>query len=364
MRLGVVGALLLLAFAAAESTQANHSTFPGPQIYSIRVDGKDRRNLSEGRGWDDRLVRSRDGRRLAFVRWQPGATPGEGQEAIWTMRADGSGERELLREHTPRCRYCLGKPAWSPDGKRLAVVRAGAQAGLWLVDTETAGAQRLADATLDLSATPPSWSPDGSALAFHYADASTCGPGDYKNCATWSVRVVGADGRGLRVVATKAVEPRWSPAARWIAYRITDGGESLGLGVVRPDGRSNRRVYPPRLRIDGVGAFRWTPDGRRLVFASVSRTVLAARPERRGVRRTRLIGSPVEGFFEWSPNRRRIAAIWSPNSSTSTQVWVQNAGGQKRRRVTDEHHETEIPGGPYLRDVAWSRDGKRLFYVY
>ncbi len=280
------------------------------------------------------------------------------------MNADGSGERQLLTDPTARCQYCLGKPAWSPDGTRLALIRAGPESGLWIVDADTGRANRLTEyTTMDLAGTPPSWSPDGNWIAFHYADPSTCLPGYFK-CATWSVRVIRADGTGLRVVATKAAEPRWSPTGSWIAYRITDGGESLGLGAVRPDGRLSRRVYPPQPRISGVGAFRWSPDGRPLVFVASSRTVLVARPDRRGVDRTRLIGFPVEGFFEWSPDRRRIAAIWSPNSSTSTQVWVQGADGQKRRSVTDEHHESEIPGGPFLRDVAWSRDGSRLFYVY
>jgi Tol biopolymer transport system component len=362
MRLGVVGALFLVAFAAAGSSQANHSPFPGPQIYSIRADGTDRRNLSEGRGWDDRLARSPDGRRLAFVRWRPQGLLGEGTAALWVMRADGSGQRLLLADATRGCQYCLGKPAWSPDGKRLALVRTGASTGLWVVDAESGEARQLTPAATQLFGEPPSWSPDGRRLAFHYADASTCRPG-YRNCATWSVRVVDVSGRGMRAVATKASDPQWSPNGRWIAYRVTDGGESLGLAVVRPDGRARRRVYPPRLRIGGVAAFRWSPTGR-LLFVSSSRDVLEWRADRRRVRRTRLVGWPLEGFFEWSPDRRRVAAIWSPNSSTSPQIWVQKADGSHRRRVSAEHHETEIPGGPYLRDVAWSRDGTRLFYVY
>ncbi len=82
MRLGVVGAAVLLACVAVGSTQANHSPFLGPQIYSIRVDGMDRRNLSQGRGWDDRLARSPDGRRLAFVRWRPEGLRGDGTAAL------------------------------------------------------------------------------------------------------------------------------------------------------------------------------------------------------------------------------------------------------------------------------------------
>src|ERR671924_1205207 len=99
MRLGVIGALVLaIALGAARAAQpatTNHSPFVGPQIYSIGVDGRGRTNLTQGRGWDDRLARAPNGRTLAFVRWVPGATPNEGVEGLWTMRADGSGERLL-----------------------------------------------------------------------------------------------------------------------------------------------------------------------------------------------------------------------------------------------------------------------------
>jgi Tol biopolymer transport system component len=363
VRFGVASAVAFVLAIGAGPAAGNHSPFLGPQIYSIRIDGGGRTNLSEGRGWDDRLARAPNGRTLAFVRWVPGLDLSEGVEGLWTMRADGTGERLLLVNDAARCSQCLSRPAWSPDGTRLAVLRSGPSAGLWVIDVRTRAARRLSSVATPDFEDPPSWSPDGRAIAFASADASTCGIGQYTNCARWSVAVVRSDGTGFRLVATKAANPRWSPSGRWIAYRIRDGGESLGLGVVQPDGRGNHRVYPSRLRIGAVGAFRWSPFGQ-LLFKGPSGLILGALPDRRGVVRTRLVGLPLEGFFEWSPSRARVAAIWSPNSRTRPQVWLQNADGGARRRVTNEQHVSEIPGGPFLRDVAWSRDGRRLFYAY
>lgn len=357
----VTFALALGAAGAAQPADRAHSPFAGPQIYSIRVDGQQRRNLSQGRGQDDRLARSPDGRTLAFVRFLPEGPADAGSETVWTMRSDGSGQRPLSAECPQH--YCFGKPMWSPNGRRVLVAKAHPSFELLIIDVRSRAVRRLAVPVDAGWETPPSWSPDGRWIAFEGYDYSTCGPGRYKNCATLEVWKIRPDGTDRRRLAVKAADPIWSPDGRWIAYRIADGGESLGLGVVRPNGRGRRLVYPPRLRIAGLGPFRWSPSGL-LVFNGISGAILTARPDRPGTRQTKLIGLPTAGFFEWAPDRRRIAAIWSPNSGTRPQIWVQNTVGSNRRRVTNEHHTTEIPGGPFLRDVAWSRDGRRLFYVY
>jgi hypothetical protein len=62
-------------------------------------------------------------------------------------------------------------PAWSPDGKQVAIGSIGGtnQVGLWLLDIETGRKTLIADGPWTL----PVWSPDGTKFTFQYR-----GPGE------------------------------------------------------------------------------------------------------------------------------------------------------------------------------------------
>jgi dipeptidyl aminopeptidase/acylaminoacyl peptidase len=66
---------------------------------------------------------SPDGRRTAFVR----------KNALWVMKRDGSGQRQLTRPTTTAKRTASDSdPAWSPDSQRLYFTRSGDD---WKADT-------------------------------------------------------------------------------------------------------------------------------------------------------------------------------------------------------------------------------------
>jgi TolB protein len=90
----------------------------------MKADGSDVRRLTSGPGMDMRPAWSPDGKRLAFT------SNRDGNYEIYLVNADGSGLRRLT--HNPeRDDY----PAWHPDGRHLAVVseRAG-RFDLYLVE--------------------------------------------------------------------------------------------------------------------------------------------------------------------------------------------------------------------------------------
>jgi TolB protein len=160
------------------------------------------------------------------------------------MRANGTGRRRLTT------RAGDGDPTWSPDGRQLVFRRdQGASFDLWLVATAGGNARRLfgGRATSELS---PDWSPDGRQIAFH----GNRGGEDQIWILTLRTRGVRRLTRGAR-----SLQPDWSPDGKRIAY-ATRGR----IAVVGADGRGTR-LLPTGLPRSAYKPA-WSPDGRRISF--------------------------------------------------------------------------------------------------
>jgi Tol biopolymer transport system component len=107
-------------------------------IYVTRLGGRPRRLTKRGGhspSW------SPQGTKLAFVRHVRSGKPdiyGGGQPDIYLLRRDGRGLRRLTRRGGQ-------SPAWSPDGKWIAFIRAG---DLYVIRTTGRGLRRLVDESL------------------------------------------------------------------------------------------------------------------------------------------------------------------------------------------------------------------------
>jgi Tol biopolymer transport system component len=139
-----------------------------------------------------------------------GAAGVTGLSSIDTVDIGDGRQRTIVRS-----RGAAYQPAWSPDGKRLAIVLGNASCNakrlcrqrLVLWDAEADARETLID---EGSAAAPSWSPDGSAIAFTWDRGD--GP------AVWILRV--RDGALTRLTPGKPhdSEPTWSPDGRAIAF--------------------------------------------------------------------------------------------------------------------------------------------------
>jgi Tol biopolymer transport system component len=112
------------------------------RIELMNADGNERRFLTEaGTMSESQATWSRDGQRIAYSGWEPGATEesrraGWADVAIWVMNADGTGPTRLTSGHDP---------TFAPDGERIVFYRDD-EPGVYVVDSrDGTGVAKLID---------------------------------------------------------------------------------------------------------------------------------------------------------------------------------------------------------------------------
>ncbi|MCI0551863.1 MAG: hypothetical protein L0287_12985 [Anaerolineae bacterium] len=171
--------------------------------------------------------------------WIPDYIPGCNYADLYIARRDGSDPMLLLKSvyiHMDRYEYerdrVYNNPAWSPDGKWLAVLTGTEQPDITLINIETGETRVLApDPALDIY---PSWSPDGSKLAF-VSDRE----------GNEEIYLISQDGTDLVNLTNNAgidFNPVWSPSGHYIAFLSTQDGLSA-LYVMNTDGSNQTKIH-------------------------------------------------------------------------------------------------------------------------
>src|SRR5262249_54873671 len=113
---------------------------------------------------------SPDGRMLALLREVSTPDPSPSSFDLYVARADGHGERRLVKDLSTCCGPARDSMSWSPDGSTIAFVRRSSvksEREIWTVTVARGRTRRLAGAhTPASSVVSVAWSPNGHQIAF------------------------------------------------------------------------------------------------------------------------------------------------------------------------------------------------------
>jgi eukaryotic-like serine/threonine-protein kinase len=297
---------------------------------------------------DSPLSFSPDGKRFVFVRQSPQAKT----SALLIADSDGSAEKPLATIHDPSI-FSFQGPAWSPDGKVVAVGETPqGDSARYEVETVAVDTGTKTQLGSDTWAFPRqmAWLPDGSAVVFSSAADRTSA-----NPQIWSLSFPGGEKRRIT-----------NDLNFYQGLSITSDGSTLATVQVTLTGSlwrtnfgSSAALSPPTQitsgigRADGIVGLAWpTPDQILYEYYSSGSVRLAAVDPNGGNSRDLSVDSaPI--YWPASCGDSQYFVYGGRESSNGISIWRANLDGSNAKQLTKE---------PYGSLPACSPDGKTVVY--
>jgi len=211
------------------------------EIYSIKPDGSELKQITDNGYLDWAPLLSPNGRRLAFCSWETG-------EAVLSIMDMYSSVVEPVTNQAGCSLY-----TWSADGNEIAF-RAdpfGTGDKVYKVDVDTGIISDVISS--EVGDKYPDWAPDGTKIAVE---------GLHSNGTDRELVIIHLDGSGREaILTTSSREPVWHPDSDKLAFE-----EYLGkLHVINQDGGSHSTLTT------GQSAFvpSWSLDGTQIAYATL-----------------------------------------------------------------------------------------------
>jgi len=244
-------------------------------IYTMKSDGSDRKQLTFTQEREDEPAWSRDGTKIAFVRVQLNGNLYYSE--IFVMNADGSDQQRLTQSKYDQ------SPTWSPDGTKIAFSRLDSSNGIFVMNADGSDQRAVASGFLE-----PAWSPDGLKLAVR---------------DNYGIYLINVDGSNRTQITQPAFDldydPAWSPDGSKITF--TRGINCFGdecdpqLWVVNADGSN-----PTKLADIFAYTSAWSPDGTKIIFGKsvIYSDLFVMNPDGSGLTNI----TNTDGKHEYSPS--------------------------------------------------------------
>ncbi len=236
-------------------------------------------------------------------------------------------------------------PRWSKDGARI--LYESNRTGKWqLFVMDADGSHDHAITTGSADNQLPDWSPDNAWIAF----VSNRDGND-------EIYVMRTGGTGLRNLSNspaRDIHPYWSPDGSWILFNSDRDGGTLQLYEVRPDGTGLHRLAVSE---DEETCARVSPRGDSIVLLANLKegrddVILRRRDGSNPVNVTR--DAAPDGWPTWTPDGRRI--VYASQRGGPFALYSMNPDGSDVRQLT-------FPEKPFFdARPSVSPDGRRIVF--
>jgi Tol biopolymer transport system component/DNA-binding winged helix-turn-helix (wHTH) protein len=312
-------------------------------IYVVSAIGDTERKLYSGAPAHPPLSWSPDGKLIAF-------TAKDSNQNTYSINLVSVESLETRKLTEPSAQQQDWGPAFSPNGKELAFVRANGaltMADIFIMSLNDGEARRLTFDNTDISS-PPTWTQDGRSIVFSSPRVSIP--------TLWRVPVSGGSPVQIPQVGVVAIHPSISPSGNRLAYDQIMGHSSIwSLQLAKP-GKKDSRIL-----VTGSGGFNsapeFSPDGKRLAFLSDRlgrmEVWICNRDGSDLIELTKLGGAKSAGPPRWSPDGQRIA--FNSALGEHSVIFVMKAEGGLARQLTRDASDNV--------NASWSRDGKWIYFT-
>lgn len=198
---------------------------------------------------------SPDGTRVAYARRQ-----GVNWD-IWVRDAGGAESRDI----TAGSNSDNVQPAFSPDGLRIAFRSSRDGGGIFLAGVADGRVRKIADFGYH-----PAWSPDGKQIAV--STETFIEPAEFSPTRRSRIFVIDVASGAMSALTGPgydAIQPAWSPNGRRIAFWGASSGGEVNLWTIAVD-RPPAETRPMAVTTDQWTEWSpaWSPDGRYLYYSS------------------------------------------------------------------------------------------------
>jgi Tol biopolymer transport system component/DNA-binding winged helix-turn-helix (wHTH) protein len=237
-------------------------------------------------------------------------------------------------------------PAFSPDGKTLAFIRATSPwvTDLFVIAASGGEARRLTFDNTQIS--DMAWTADGKDLVMSSHRAG--------GMRLWKVPAAGGAPEPLPVGGADSWRVSISRQGDKLAYTV--GG--IHPSIWQMDLDAQRKGLSPKPLLEstkGDAGPQFSPDGRKLTFASGrsgSSEIWICDADGSNLVQLTVMGV-LSGTPRWSPDGEHIAFDARPNGHSH--IFVISVRGGQPRPITTGEYENSVP--------SWSRDGKWIYFT-
>jgi Tol biopolymer transport system component/DNA-binding winged helix-turn-helix (wHTH) protein len=344
-RLGLAVAIIAILGLVLWIAWQSRSSFPTPRVPASSI------AVTSFPGLEVDPDLSPDGNQLVFA-WQRDT---EDNLNVYVMSVDGGDPRPLTTNPANE-----RGPAWSPDGSRIAFLRATSSGSAVVVVPALGGGERIVTETRvapengQFRSHGLSWTPDGKEIVI--VDRGVSGMTTILSCSI-------ATGERRQLTRPAAdygdTSPAMSPDGRSLAFVRYGRGSNLGgIFVQQLDASHPTGDAHPLTEDSGTGTLAWTHDSARIVYERGDK----------GLWQVRITGEAPEPVLTnvraVKPSiSRNGARLVYQNTITDANIWRVPGPGALGAENPHSTSERTVASTMFEQSPSYSPDGQRIAFV-